>query len=310
MKQPTVAAAALTSTPVSNILTVSGASFGAFGGTHYVKFTSGGDNGKFFAIASNDATTITLDLNGDTLTASSGDTFSVTKFWTLAELFVPAQSTTNPTTTGNAIVASTSSLASGRRTEVLLPNTTGTGVNLASTDIYYIFNGAWRKAGQPATTSFDATQLWPDNYFIIRHPVAVTSNTTYTATGEVETGNFSVALTTRNSVRQDNFIGIPRPIDVSLDGLSLGNTSAFLTSTSSLASGRRDELLIFDNALAARNKAPSSIYYYFNGAWRKAGQPATTNFGTDLIKAGSGILIRKYQVSGGPTQFWNNTPTY
>jgi uncharacterized protein (TIGR02597 family) len=281
-----------------------------FKDTHYLKFTSGADQGKWFTVAANDAGTITVDLNGDTTGALSGDKVSVIKFWTLGELFDPADSTTDPLTTGNAIVASTSALAGGRRTEVLLPNIIGSGTNLSAAGIYYIFNGAWRKAGSPATDNFNAQQLPPDNLFTIRHPAAVTSATEYTISGEVDMGNFQIPLATQASVRQDNHIALLRPVDVTLDQLNLGGTAAFVSSTSALAGGRRDELLVFDNAVALRNKSASAVYYYFNGAWRKAGSPATDPFGSDVIPGGYGFIVRKYQSGSGATVFWNNTPSY
>jgi uncharacterized protein (TIGR02597 family) len=282
----------------------------AFKNTHYAKFTSGASNGKFFAITANTAAGVTLDLNGDTLVSAAGDTIVISKFWTLGELFVPTASTTLASTTGNAIVASTSGIPSGRRSEILLPNTSGVGINLASSGVYYVLNGAWRKVGAAVSDSFNNTQLWPDNDFIIRHPTTVTAATTYTVSGEVDSTSFAVALTTRNASKQDNFIGLPRPVDSTLVGLNLGGSSAFLASTSALPSGRRDELLVYNNAVAARNKAPTSIYYYLNNGWRKVGAAVTADFGTDKILSGSGFTIRKYQVSGGPTQFWNNTPSY
>jgi uncharacterized protein (TIGR02597 family) len=300
-------------TPGFAIISLSGSpgfTVNSFQNTYYAKFTSGISNGKFYVITANSSSGLTLDLNGDTLAASTGDTVIITKLWTLGELFVPSASTTLAATTGNAIVASTSGIPAGRRTEVLLPDTTTAGINLASSGTFFIYNGAWRKVGQPITNSYDTIQLWPDNDFIIRHPSTVTAATTYTASGEVDSTNFVVALTTRAASKQDNFIGLPRPIDVSLNGLALGGTSAFLTSASGIPSGRRDELLVFNNSVASKNKAPSATYFYYNGAWRKSGSVVTTDFGTSLITSGSGFIIRKYQVTGGPTQFWNNTPSY
>ncbi len=320
LKQPTEAASALSSNPVIGpsvapvvaayqaLLTVSGASFGSYGGTHYVKFTSGGSSGKFFAIVSNDATTIMIDLNGDTLSAISGDTFSVIKFWTLGELFVPSASTADANTTGNAVVATTN--PSLHKTEILIPNTGAVGINLGSSAIFYLYNGAWRKIGQLITTSFDSYQLWPDSYFIIRQGTmtAPATQTTYTVNGEVEAGNMVVNLRTQTSVKQDNVVALPRPVDVTLNQLALGDTSAFVTTIN--PSLHMDELIVFDNSSAQKNRAASAIYYYYSSAWRKTGQPTTSDFGSDVIMAGSGFMIRKAKVVGGPTSFWSNTPSY
>lgn len=298
-----------TTIPGSAILSLAGSptlTVNQYANTHYAKFKSGTASGKWFTVTANTATSLTVNLNGDTLTASSADQLEVIKFWTLAELFNPADSTADPLTTKNAIVLTTSTLS--RRTEVLLPNLTAVGTNIAPSVNYFIFNGAWRKVGQPISSSFNSDQLWPDTYFIIRHPSTFTSSTYFTNTGEVETGSMEIGLTTQNSVKQDNFIGIPRPVDVRLADLNLGGTSAFRTTISTLS--RLDELLVFNNATQARNKAPSSNYFYFQNAWRKVGAPITDNFNNDVIPAGTGFIIRKHQVTGGPTQAWNQTSSY
>jgi uncharacterized protein (TIGR02597 family) len=298
----------LVTTPGSAVLTLLGTpglTANAFQGTHFVKFTSGGSEGKFYTVSSNTVSTITIALNGDTLAALTGNTLIVSKFWTLGELFVPAASTTDPATTGNAVVVTSQILA--KKTEILLPNVSAVGVNPSSIGIYFVLNGAWRKNGASLTTSFDNTQLWPDKYFTIRQP-ALASATTYTVSGEVELGKMGINLVTQNSVKQDNVVSIPRPVDVTLNQLALGGTAAFMTTTSTLA--KNDELLVFDNALAKKNRSASAIYFYYSGAWRKTGAPITTDFGTDTIKAGAGFIVRKAKVAGGPTVFWNNLAPY
>lgn len=312
LRQPTVSAAALTSDVTSGatdaLLTVSTATFGSFANTHYVKFTSGPKNGSIYAITSNTSTTITIDRSGETVNALTGNTFLVSKFWTLAELFNPAASTNLASTTGNAIVSSASATAGNRRTEILLPGTAA-GVNLSSAGTFFITGGQWRKQGTAG--DFGTQQLWPDNYFIIRHPATVTGPTTYTISGEVDTGSMVVPLATLASGKQDNPIAITRPIDVTLNGLNLGNTPAFVTSATATAGNRRDELLVFNNGVAGLNKSASKTYYFLGGTtnqWRQQG--FGVDAGSDIIPAGSAILIRKFAVPGGTTAFWNNTPTY
>jgi uncharacterized protein (TIGR02597 family) len=305
------AAGALSVAPVvsgtSATLTLSGTpgfTANAFANTHYVKFKTGLDKGKWYVITANTADSLTVDLNGATTSAVATDQLEVIKFWTLNELFNPAQSTTDPATTGNAIVASLNQLASGRRTQVLLPNLTGVGTNLAPTTIYYINDGIWKKQGAGAT-NFGTDQLWPDTYFIIRHPAAVTAPTTYTAVGEVDIWNFNVTLGTQAAGRQDNFIGLPRPTDIALNALNLAGTPAFVSSTSQLAAGRRDELLVYNNTAAGLNKAPALIYYHHDGIWKKQGGGAT-DVGAEVIPAGAGFIIRKYQAAGGASSNWDN----
>ena len=300
-----------TTTPGSAILTIAGTpgfTPSAFAAVDYVKFNSGAGAGQWFTVTANDATTITVNLNGGTIAAAAADTLEVIPFWTLATLFDPTTATTDPTTTTNAIVASTSTLAAGRRTQILVPNFAGVGTNLASASIYYINGSIWKKIGD-GNTSHNADQLWPDTYFTIRNPAAVTSATTYTVSGSVEPYAISVPLVTQATIAQDNFVALPRPIDTTLNALNLGGTAGFMTSTSTLAAGRRDQLLVFDNAAAIINKATSAIYYYNGGIWKKVGG-GTADFGTDVIPAGAGFMIRKYQSGTGATSPWSNTPGY
>jgi uncharacterized protein (TIGR02597 family) len=317
LRQSAAAAGALSVVPDtatvvgSAVLTLAGSPSlveSSFANTHYVKFTSGASLGKWFPVTANTDSSLTVNLDGAVLSAAEGDSVEVVKFWTLNELFPPAVATTDPTTTGGAIVASTSTLAAGRRTQILIPNFTASGTNLAPATTYYIHSGLWKKQGQ-ANTDFGNDQLWPDAYFIIRHPAAVTSPTTYVVTGEVDTRDFGVNLATQAAVAQDNFIGLPRPVDTALNDLNLGGTSAFVSSTSALAAGRRDQLLVFNNAVSGTNKAPAVTYYYHLGIWKKQGQ-SNTDFGTDVIPAGAGFLVRKYQSGTGATAVWNNDPAY
>lgn len=283
-----------------------------FAGAYYVKFkdttpTAAAGDGQWFSITANTSNTITVDLNGGTIAAVSGARLEVFKFWTLAELFPPAECTTSPTTTGNAIVASTNTLASGRRTQVLIPNLVTAGINLAPTDTYFVSGGGWRKVSS-GSVDFGSVQLWPDVYFIIRNPVAVTAATTYTVAGEVERGSFVLPLTTQGGIPQDNFISLPRAVDVTLDNLNLGGTAGFMSSTNTLASGRRDQLIVFDNNISALNKSASATYFYYGG-WKKVSS-GMTNYGTATIPAGSGFIIRKYQSGTGSTSKWVNKALY
>jgi uncharacterized protein (TIGR02597 family) len=307
------AAGALSSAPTvaggQATLTVAGATFGPFGGTHYVKFKSGASEGKFFAVVSNTDTQLVVDLNGAVVTAAAADTIEVLKFWTLAELFNPGTSTSDATTTPNAIVASVSTAPAGRRTEVVIPDLAGVGSNLAPNKNFYVHAGIWKQVGQGAT-SFNDYQLWPDTHFIIRNPSAVTAATKYVTTGQVDTHKIVFDLASNASVPQDNYIALTRPVDITLNQLNLGGSSAFVSSTSSSPAGRRDEVLVYNNSVPGLNKSPSANYYYLNGAWRKVGSAATLDVGGDIIPAGSGIIVRKFQVAGGATATWTNSPSY
>ncbi len=207
---------------------------------------------------------------------------------------------------GVSFIISPSSI--NRQTRIFIPDYSGVGINLAPIIQYFYFNGAWRRAGQPVTVDYGDDPFLNAGYFILRNAA---TGTTLTTLGSVLTKNTTIPLFTRvgaTSVTQDNFVSIIRPIDVKLNDLGLITSGAFLSSPTAL--NRIDQLLLFDNAQVAINKSPTVIYFYFNGAWRKAGQPVTTDFGNDTIAAGTGFLIRKGGTPTGATSLWKNSPTY
>lgn len=286
---------------------------------HYLKFIDGNRAGRWYDIqtaansgTANTTSAVTISLNGDTLgTATTGDKVLIARYWTLDELFPPAGATTSwsgdpPVPNGHAIVASTSPLTI--KSEVLLPNLIGTGINLSSAASYFITGSAWKKFGALTEPGVGATVLYPDNYFTIRHKATVTSPTVFRIIGEVELQSMSIPLTFHGSGKQDNFIGLPRPVDVSLGDLGFDETT-FLNSASSLAI--KDSLLVFDNSLPGRNKSAAATYYRLtNNQWRKFGDASTDQSIISKIPAGSGFIIRKAASGAGGTSMWQNTPPY
>ncbi|NJM37856.1 MAG: TIGR02597 family protein [Akkermansiaceae bacterium] len=107
------------------------------GSTRYVKFDSGTKDGSWYDITSNTADSLTINLNGDNLTgAVTSDSIVISEYWTLDTLFPPAAATTDPATTGHAIVASTGTSPIQRRTSILLPDIVTSGINLPASGIF------------------------------------------------------------------------------------------------------------------------------------------------------------------------------
>jgi len=296
-----------------------------FANTHYVKFTSGAMDGHFFAITGNTSDTVTIDLNGDDISSVvADDSLLIAKFWTLDTLFPPAEATTTWTETpagsgtwvqdGHAIVGSSGASLFVRKTEVLLPDKATQGVNLAAQDIFFIDNSATSWVSASGAPNAGATQIWPDTYIIIRHPPSVAHATSYKVSGEVEMGQISLPLATRTDGHQDVAIAIPRPVDLRLDKLNLYESGAFIASPGTSLFVRRDELLMFDNAEAMRNKSASAIYFYHydsaSGTGNWVNSADGTNADADILPAGAGFIIRKYKTTDGATHFWDNTSSY
>lgn len=277
---------------------------------HFIKFNSGAKDGAWYDVTDNTTDSVTIDLNGDNLTGVvAGDALVIAEYWTLNALFPPAAATTDPGTTGHAIVASIGTLAFQRRTELLLPDLQGAGINRATSGKYYIHGGIWKKSGDATGADQGALLIYPDSYFTVRHPASVAASTVFKSTGEVEVRNFTIPLATLTTGQQDTFVGIPRPVGVTLAGLNLWQSGAFVKSDGILAFQRRDLLLVFDNAAAAQNRSASATYFHNGTSWLKLND-GTVNHDTDIIPAGAGFIIRKYRTADGSSALWKNTPSY
>ena len=153
-----------------------------------------------------------------------------TKFWTLGTLF--------PVDTQDTVVESSGNLAFQRKSLILTPDTTSEGIKLAPTTSYFLKSSGWTSASD--LSDANNTILWPDSYFIIRHPSSVTESTTFTSSGSVDTHNqFVIPLSTNMNGYQDNAISIPRPVGLKLSELELISSGAFTQSSGNLAISKK-----------------------------------------------------------------------
>jgi len=260
--------------------------------TYYARFASGALEGHLYPISANGNNTVTLDLGTDSLaTAVSGDAILIEPYWTLATVFPNGKGVNISPTLGN------------RNSEVLIPDLVNAGINLSSSKIYFFHNGLWKIVGQ-GNTDHGTDILQPNAHFIIRHNVA--TNTTLIALGNVVGEKMAVPLRAYAGNRQDNTIGLARPVTLSLDASQLVSGGGFASSP--LPGTRTDELIVFDNVAVQHNKSAAAIYYYWSGGWRRVGAGATL-VGTDPVFApGVGVIIRKN--TNNAASLWINSPGY
>jgi uncharacterized protein (TIGR02597 family) len=277
----------------------------------YVRFTSGARRGMYYTIAANTTSQLKLETAGDDLSGVVvGDAFQVVRHWTLGTLFPPANSVppvdpdearTNP------LAASTDLTSAGRKSEILLPDTETAGINLpvASRYFFTMANG-WvaDKTGYPAS---DNVILPPDSYLIVRQPASVAADVTWMFLGQVVTSAVTVPLATQASMKQDNYIGLIRPVAIRL--ADAGLETGFVDSVGLAGFQRRDTLLVFDNSVASHQKSASKSYFRRGGIWFSdaTGHPVADN---ELLQPGSGFVIRKHLRPGASTAWWTNTVAY
>jgi uncharacterized protein (TIGR02597 family) len=256
-----------------------------------VRFTSGAAEGRIYPITANDSASVTLNLGADDLSAvAADDSVSIEPYLTLGTIFPNGTGVNVSPTSGN------------RNTEVLTPDQTSSGMNLSATKVYFFNAGIWKQVGQGGANHNDDV-IQPNSYVIVRHNVA--TNTTVFAAGVVVSSKLIIPLRAQTDVRQDNSVALIRPLGVSLNDSGLISSGAFQTSPS--PGSRSDELLLFDNTVAVRNKSASAVYYYWSSAWREVGF-GTTDVGTNLLQPGCGFIIRK--ATNNATAVWTNSPTW
>lgn len=260
--------------------------------TYFVRFTSGASAGHIYQITANSANTLTVNLGGNSLSSvAQNDAFSIEAYWTLNTVFPNGAGVNVSPTVGN------------RNTEVLIPDMSGTGINLSATKIYFFNAGIWKQVGQGSTSHNDDV-LQPNAFLIVRHNVA--TNTILTTVGRVISSAIAETLQTQAGAQQDNSIGLQRSVPVSLNDSGLISSGAF--SPSPVPGTRTDELLTFDNSVVARNKSASASYYYWSNAWRQVGASTNDVGNTQIFQPGVGIIIRKATNNVSPV--WTNSATW
>jgi uncharacterized protein (TIGR02597 family) len=274
---------------------------------HYLQVIDGPQAGMLFDIASNNASSITLVDNGvEPSGLTEGTLLKVIEYWTVGSLFPAADR-------GVSFTASAGTTIPARRTQILLPNMTGTGINRSAATTLFFSNdsaeGFWRSTVS-STVNANDTPLLPDSFFIVRNPASASAGLKLTVVGSVLTNPITIQIDRVGGSSNDNYISQARAMDISLRDLGLVDSGAFLPSTGTTVVARRDQLLVFDNAAIGINKSASATYFYVgtaeSGTWRSTTAPAVD--ASDVtIPAGSGIVIRKYGagLSTG-SEFWKN----
>jgi uncharacterized protein (TIGR02597 family) len=257
---------------------------------YYVRFIDGSGEGLWSTITDNGSGGLTLadDLSGY---VANGNTFRVYAHHTLETVFPDGLESVSFAESSSAFV---------RKTEILVPDASSTGINKPAAATYYYLNDEWRKVG--ASGNFDDVVLSPDEYFILRNTGGA-GELDYIVSGDVESGAIARIIPTGD--QNDVIIVSGRPVPMTLAELGLGGTAAFETSASAFV--REDELLVFDNSTADLNKPAAATYYYLDGEWRKVG--ASGSFDDAVVDAGAAMIIRKASGDAG-SDLWSQQANF
>jgi len=302
----TVSTVSTNSTQV--ILTLSGASLTANQfvynsltqpNTYFVLVTAGNLKGTYFMVASNDTSSITVNLDGLTATSADITSVEVRPCWTLKTLF--------PASDANVSFTPSASATQGnRRTQILFPSLITTGVNRAPASTYFFNNTTgvqdWVSTGAASTKAGD-TAILPGTYVIHRNTGGTPSNLNLTQVGAVFAQTLTSYIATSTNKVNDNYVGLPRPTDYTIAELGITDGS-FTQSTAKTAGSRRDLLLVINPTGSGVNRAPSATYFRFQNDWYSTAS-TTSPTNNAVIPAGAAVIIRKV-VSDGNDRVWTN----
>ncbi len=267
----------------------------------YVQALNGSQAGVIFDVATNSSNTITLANNGLLPSGyTSGTLFKVIPYSSIASI-LPVNDQ------DISFTASASTNTSVRRTQLLLPNLTGQGINRGfSSTNYFLTNSGWVNASNAVSVA--NTLLMPDTYFVVRNPSNSATNLMLSVVGNVHNAPMAQQVDVL-TIQQDNPVAQSRAADITLNSLGLTSSGAFLPSSSTMASARKDQLLTYNNSTIATNKSPSAIYYYLSNSttqgWRSTAS-TTVDAGTNLIPPASALIIRKATNATPSSLFWTN----
>lgn len=277
----------------------------AFAGTeltdapHFVYLrdnTAPTSEGRHFLISAHGADTVDIVASAGDLTGLAVDSLiSIIPGWTLDTLFPPASQTTFSASTGN--------LASTRGSELLMFDRDTAGTDLAPNRTFFVTSTQWIEAGSFAEAGDEIIE--PGQAFIVRNPAGVT--TTFIPSQQVYGDAVAVAIPVSSTSARDTALALPRPVPLTLAQLDLG--TLFTESASTSENQRADELLVYNNAVAERNKLPSAVYFRTGGQWVEdtTGFPASDGVS---IEPSAGLVIRKAQAGSDDVLVWVNHPTY
>ena len=268
--------------------------------TYFVLVTAGNLTGTYFMVASNDASSVTVNLDGLTVSSADVSSVEVRPCWTLKTLFPAADANVSFT-------PSASATAGNRRTTILFPNNTGNGINRSASTTYFFNNAAgvqdWVSTAATSVKAGD-TAILPGAYVIHRNTGGTPANLSLTHSGAVFAKPLAFYIGTSATSANDTYVALPRPTDYTLAELGIGD-SAFTQSTSKTAGGRRDLLLVISTSGSGINRSAATTYFKFANDWYStASTAAATN--NAVIPAGSAVVIRKV-VSDGNDRIWNNS---
>ena len=226
---------------------------------YYVMVNDGALEGGILDITTNTADTVTVADSTAGLVA--GDTVTITKHWTFADIVGGATQTVIPD-----------------GSTVLLYDSTVAGINKGAMGVWSFYDGfGWY---DPSFNAADTQVLYVGESFIVRNSGAVASgDVDLVLAGNVPMNNTRLYVMSADGNDQDNYVGMMCPVGIpTIDtGLNVDD---------------RDKIMIPANDVVGINKGAKDIYDWYAGFnwYNNAFQVVDT---TPPLPPGEGYIYRK-----------------
>ena len=256
---------------------------------YFALVTAGSLTGTAFRVVSNGTGDLVVARDGLTVVSADITGIELRPYWTLNTLCPSTDS-------GVSFTPSTGTTTGGRRTQLVLPNFVGTGINRAPAALYF-YNPSlsdWVSTGAVTVKAGD-TIVEPGQYIVHRNTGGTPVELNGTVVGALVTKSSSTYLATLGSAANDNPMALPRASDYLLSALGFTDAN-FVQSTAKTTGGRRDQVLVYSTTGTGINRAPAKIYFKYANAWYDTASSTTAVDPT--IPAGSAIVVRKYTSDG------------
>ena len=283
---------------------------------HFMRVLTGELKGMYFSVLSNSVDSLTVEDLGlgdlSEMGLAVGDEISVEKYWTLGSLFPKSSNFPESSDVFNpvALLFQTRTLLDGEPSSA--------GINLPLGKSYLYHDGSqgpegWYEFGNHLDGLKNEKPLAPDNYVVIRN--LTDSAVTLNVSGSVMDGSYATILTRiQEGERQDNYIGVTFPVNMSLNESGLATSPAF--NKSSDVFNPMDLVFVLKDDEPGQNKPFGKSYLYHDGSqgpegWYEFGNHLDGLKGdVNVFQAGRGVVIRKAAIGGVGNGIWTASPPY
>lgn len=275
---------------------------------YYVKFTSGALEGAWFNVLSNTEYALELEIGEAELSkVSAGDSFEVIPHWSLSTLFPDGGGfTPNSTRNYGGGASQLYKYTSFENGKIIAP----TSKNNSATSIYYYrtYNNAnsWMSGSTPKPDDI----IEPNTFLFVRQPA--TESATISINGGVPLCATTIELANLDTEGDtDNYISVPSAVDIKLSDLtaSLVDSGIFAPRVGR-AYSPVDTLFVYDNSMPGKNQSATKVYYFREYNGERHWYQGSTICDSDVIKAGTAIVIRKLKTGEIEAFRGTYTPSY